>query len=711
MAEPHTFHYLGRDRVKSSKSGLKTGSSIVFGALRKHLKALGCGPRMQQGLFQLLAAILHLGDVQFEVVHRQEYCGVKNQAKLALVARLFGCSTEDLELALTTKSTMVGKEKCSIILGTLEAVQQRDKFAAFLYSLVFSWLVEQMNAQYCMPEEEMYHYIALFDFPGMSQNTKYAFGFEQLLVNFMDEKLSYFAKTQLCDKVWEICDDNALPQLVHELKQIEDQADLVNLLGSPTTGLLTRFVSDPPTSKEMLAITKKNVYLVFDKKKKSAAHFAIRHSVGSIDYKITDINSRPDAFMCADFVSLFSQSSTGSSTNVTFIRHLFTKQLVSVEFDPKSSNTLLKADTSVIPTRRPSVKHRKDLQVTDPEDKVESRAKSPLDVFLASFDSLLANVADLSCRVIYHTGSMNSNASKKNDSKAETRRGVFGPLGLETLALSPSSLYITSLPHAEFLYRYSESHSRVAVFNSSREECESVIKVLGWTDQDALTGSHRVFLTQEAWEFIALQRGLVKVDEDALLGEVEDLEHTVVDNESTDSEDINDNDSVFGPASGIAAMDKAALRKVPDIEKGRERKKIFDFIRPAKPSTWKYPEQTSRTRKIWVCCTWSLTWWIPATFLTCCKINRPDIQMAFREKVALCVLIALMCGIMLFFIIGLGRLVCPKQNILSAGEISAYTSLTNPYVIIGGDYYNIKDIVQTHVYGGTFAVAASTFQV
>ncbi len=88
-----------------------------------------------------------------------------------------------------------------------------------------------------------------------------------------------------------------------------------------------------------------------------------------------------------------------------------------------------------------------------------------------------------------------------------------------------------------------------------------------------------------------------------------------------------------------------------------------------------------------------------------------DIQIAFREKLALCAIIAFMCGVMLFFIVGFGRLICPKTNVMSAGEISTHRTLSDPYVIVSGKYYIINDIVQTHVFGGTQAVPGTTFEV
>ncbi|KAH7101823.1 glycosyltransferase family 2 protein [Auriculariales sp. MPI-PUGE-AT-0066] len=63
----------------------------------------------------------------------------------------------------------------------------------------------------------------------------------------------------------------------------------------------------------------------------------------------------------------------------------------------------------------------------------------------------------------------------------------------------------------------------------------------------------------------------------------------------------------------------------------------------------------------WVRFTWLCAWWIPSfTLKHIGRMKRPDIQMAWREKVAICMIIYSFCGIVLFFIIFFGRVLCPN---------------------------------------------------
>jgi chitin synthase len=115
------------------------------------------------------------------------------------------------------------------------------------------------------------------------------------------------------------------------------------------------------------------------------------------------------------------------------------------------------------------------------------------------------------------------------------------------------------------------------------------------------------------------------------------------------------------------------------------------------------PKKQSIARSVWVCTTWSLTFCIPSFCLFHIgKMKQPQVQMAWREKVALNVIILMASGILLFFIIGLPMVLCPNRRILSQYEIEARTSLSRPLVSMYGMYYSIPDIVKSHVHEGRY---------
>jgi chitin synthase len=367
----------------------------------------------------------------------------------------------------------------------------------------------------------------------------------------------------------------------------------------------------------------------------------------------------------------------------------------------ESPSTIVKANCSFAPNRRPSFKNANTKE--NPFSKIDMN--HPVAQTLESFQNLLDSSSDVSSHVVFHEG-FTAISDKKDE--APIRRDGFGVFGLETMKASESSIYCTSLVHSEFLYRYSEAHSRVPVFNTSQIECIKAIAELGWNDKMAIAGISRVFLSKEAWEFLSL-RSKTEDPEDSELG---DLSKTVLDVEAAEDEVSSEDDDDLALRPGLDVRDRAAIRKAPDLEQGKrkERQKIYEFINPAKKTSWKYPKDMSRVRKVWLSCTWCLTWWIPVPMISIFRRRTPETLMAFREKIALCILIFGTCLLLLFLVVALGPLICPNSKAIPLGDVAKRNKLNDPFVIVHGNVYGIRDIVQSHVYAGTASVSGSTFE-
>jgi chitin synthase len=67
------------------------------------------------------------------------------------------------------------------------------------------------------------------------------------------------------------------------------------------------------------------------------------------------------------------------------------------------------------------------------------------------------------------------------------------------------------------------------------------------------------------------------------------------------------------------------------------------------------------SRKIWLVVVWTLTFWIPSPALSVIgRMKRPDVRLAWREKLVLVFLILCLNGLIVFYIIEFGRLLCPN---------------------------------------------------
>lgn len=96
-------------------------------------------------------------------------------------------------------------------------------------------------------------------------------------------------------------------------------------------------------------------------------------------------------------------------------------------------------------------------------------------------------------------------------------------------------------------------------------------------------------------------------------------------------------------------------------------------------------------RRVWAGFVWALTFWIPSFVLRWIgRMKRPDVRMAWREKLVLVLLILLFNGLVCFYIIAFGDLLCPnKDKVWNTKEVSWHAQDNNFFVSIHGRVYDI----------------------
>jgi chitin synthase len=99
----------------------------------------------------------------------------------------------------------------------------------------------------------------------------------------------------------------------------------------------------------------------------------------------------------------------------------------------------------------------------------------------------------------------------------------------------------------------------------------------------------------------------------------------------------------------------------------------------------------SKTRKMWVALVWALTFWIPSPLLKHIgRMKRPDVRLAWREKLVLIFLIFLLNGLIVFYIIEFGRLLCPNfDKAWLSKEVAYHQGETDYWVSHGGYVYDL----------------------
>ena len=110
--------------------------------------------------------------------------------------------------------------------------------------------------------------------------------------------------------------------------------------------------------------------------------------------------------------------------------------------------------------------------------------------------------------------------------------------------------------------------------------------------------------------------------------------------------------------------------------------------------------KTSASRKRWVFFVYLLTWPIPDFLIKWMgRMKRKDVRMAWREKFAINLLIWISCLFVVFFIVVFPMLICPKQHVYSAAELSAFDGKKGSrgaYVAVRGQVFDLEKFAPAH---------------
>ncbi|KAG0271069.1 hypothetical protein BGZ95_001188, partial [Linnemannia exigua] len=189
-------------------AGMGTDDTLGFEQLKRAMSACGFKPRQTQHVWRLLAAILHLGNLQFSDPFSaskqstvQEAAAIRNPEVLDLIADILGVPSDKLMTALTYKSKLIRRDLCTVVLNSQGAIAHRDSLARALYMALFGYLVEQINKILCHSEPA--NFVAILDQAGLSENTSssaiHLANFEQFSVNFANELLHGFIGRRMLD--------------------------------------------------------------------------------------------------------------------------------------------------------------------------------------------------------------------------------------------------------------------------------------------------------------------------------------------------------------------------------------------------------------------------------------------------------------------------------------------------------------------------------
>ncbi|KAK6912879.1 Myosin head, motor domain [Dillenia turbinata] len=186
LGHPSQFHYLSQskiyelDGVSNAEEYLKT---------RRAMDIVGISLSDQEAIFRTLAAILHLGNIEFSPGKEHDSSTIKDQKSsfhMKMAADLFMCDVNLLQATLCTRSIQTREGSIVKALDCNAAVSSRDALAKTVYARLFDWLVEKINRSVGQDPDSRIQIgvLDIYGFECFKNNS-----FEQFCINFANEKL------------------------------------------------------------------------------------------------------------------------------------------------------------------------------------------------------------------------------------------------------------------------------------------------------------------------------------------------------------------------------------------------------------------------------------------------------------------------------------------------------------------------------------------
>ncbi|KAI9001677.1 chitin synthase-domain-containing protein [Gaertneriomyces semiglobifer] len=657
LGDGSTFKYL---LDSPSLNGIDEDKKM-FADIQKALRTLRIGFRVQKQLFQAMAAILHLGNVTFadDTLNPNNPCSVANPEALVASANLLGVDASRLEEALVYKFKVINNQRVSMFMNSEQAAAHRNLIASTIYSKLLAWLVKKMNACLCKDYgEEVVATVRVLEIPGFRKEGSNAL--DRLLYNMANEELHHYATIWGDERCQLYAQEGVLSFAV---TTDEDRSVAVSHLLAPDAGLLNiinveseRWLAAGDSMDDSAKSLPSSISTTYDVVKHwgteinpASTMFRVEHYRHKVNYDFAQIVALNGDILSTAATTIF----TGSGPSIPpcangFIRNLFLHDDLQNEGEPTTSIPALSETFS----------------------RIFDAMKDANPWFVLCLESGESNTGDT-----HDAGTLKSEVANYQLTRQVQIR-VAGD-------------YVADYSHEEFINRF---HAIIFGFSNHLKDeidftslCEEFAATMGWSEDTMALGLERVFLTERAWRYLhdRLRAHEQETNQRTWNPQIGEFDPSGIKSFPDNATDL---DSEMDGASAT----EAEIRHLNEYQREKEKERLLELEKEEK-------RPTTGARSKWLCCTWSLTWCcFPFCLSICGRMRRKEVQMAWREKVALCIIILLMCVVLLGFIIGIPRLLCIRQKVMSIDEVRHRTAGSDHWVYGFGKAYEIKSLAKVH---------------
>ena len=710
---------------------------------------------------EVLAAILHIGQLEFQTTQAttpaadesggygheggEEITTIKNKDVLASIAAFIGVPERDLEMSMGYRTKTLHRERVTIMLDPKGARENADELARTLYSLLVAYIMEKINQKICAEEENVRNTISIVDFPGFAIDSATHSTLDQLLNNAATESFYNFCLQSFFERKADLLETE---EVQVPATSYFDNSDTVKGLLKPGNGLLSilddqmrrgktdmqflealrrRFENKNPAIEVAPAsvVLPGNNFATVN----NSANFTVKHFAGEVDYPIEGLLEANGEIISGDLMNLIQQSSS------RFVQDLFGQEALHKVTHPRDRNAITQASVASKPSRMPSMVRRmadrrttqratpavEDDRSSDERTRSLTRTRNNNDPQQGAASQFLSSLENINKSLTApNTNSYFVFCLKPNDRRIANQfdskcvRTQVQTLGIAEISQRLKNAdYSVFMPFGEFL---GAAEGEISVVGTDKEKSEMVIDEKSWPSNEARVGTTGVFLSERCWRQVAD------------VGEVGDFPAPYTDEtpyHDSSMQTPGDAKRGFGdpkvsllaaPSPGNYYDDKAAgyfgSRDLDaKSEAGASAFREGDLFRnldtrsqmAEKGNEIKVAEVEERPlsgeRKRWLVIVYCMTWLLPDFVIKFVfRKKRKDVRMAFREKLAINMIIWLSCLFVVFFMVGMPMLICPTQHVYSPSELSSYNGKdgASAYVAVRGVVFDLGAFAPVH---------------